>query len=398
MPGIENYFAKVPKQTEPARPRQASGRSTAGAAITTKLEKATTTVSTNYNKLIKNIRPSMNCDRNNRHQNPTNPHPYDNQNSSRNIDCEDDDVIIIEDLSKRTRPKLPRVSIGDPSKPKNELIQLTMQSKTDRRFVAAIRTPNVPKVKGSFFARKYREITQGQLTPSTPKLDNATPMRNRHRSGNYHPYTKDHHTTKSARSNRNQHINHDSIVCDYSTPTTTRTLLTPTSLSGSKKRGPTRFMYKPLELDNESSSESTDSIMRRHEVIRRIPQEIKAIEAPPPPFTSEAEAVSESPPKSAEIPKSDTQENVITHEGSLEKEGERSTIKMNEACQIEDRKLVSECITPPITPEKTKDESVETSSKQPTFIPGNCDIDEVLKMYGTIKSSKSEVEKKSEAN
>lgn len=136
----------------------------------------------------------------------------------------------------------------------------------------------------------------------------------------------------SARLNKAKTNRDESIASDYSTPTTTRT---PMRHQG---RVP-HLIYRPLELDNESSSESNDHFKKRRYPSQGVKTPL-AIEAPPQYKKRKINLDDESP----------TQEN---------KTPERVDSQPSQVC-----------ITPPTTPKRLVD-----------FVPGNCNISEIMRLY-----------------
>ena len=140
-------------------------------------------------------------------------------------------------------------------------------------------TPNMPKIRGSFFNRKYRESggSNGQLTPSTSnsatsrsgnRSSNSTPRSRAKRSGG-----KSDRLTLSRSSGKDRYQPNRSrpssgyIEQDFSTPRATRaSLLTPISGSNMRDGKITHFYYRPLELDNDSSSESIEDAIKRKQI------------------------------------------------------------------------------------------------------------------------------------
>lgn len=200
-------------------------------------------------------------------------------------DDSDDDVVIIEELSFIKRPRL-EGCVPKVPEPSNELkskkIQ-AMQSETREaspktpNHTDQPKTPNLQKNRVSFLNRRNRDSPHFPLTPTTPKLDKSmvTPMKIR--SGGRNPLNS-RGSSSSRRTSRegllNKSIGEELISSTYSTPKTTRGLMTP-NLSGSNKlkRRVTHLIYRPLELDNESSSESTESLARRRESLRKKSQD-----------------------------------------------------------------------------------------------------------------------------
>lgn len=152
------------------------------------------------------------------------------------------------------------------------------------------RTPNVPKSRDSFFHRKYRDISNCPPTPATPKVT----------ANQYHHFksgtasSKLINTTPTTSSSTHRRSNkklkrdqNESITSDYSTP---RTIRTPTTGKLRGKQRVTHLIYRPLELDTESSSESTENNFRRRKLVPTTPNSLKtksitkkiplAIEAP----------------------------------------------------------------------------------------------------------------------
>lgn len=219
-------------------------------------------------------------------------------------DDSDDDVIIIEELSTVKRPRL-EVRFPSSFKPSNELLAKTLQSETNHQDIttSAITARNVTDLpttptasrRGSFYNRKSREISHFPPTPTTPKLDKSnliTPVRNRsggrlssdgERSGTV-IRQKSSIITPPSKSKRDELISSTyttpKTTRGLSTPKTTRGLSTPTLTPGGCKlkanRRVTHLIYRPLELDNESSSESTDILAKRRDILRKGSQESMA--------------------------------------------------------------------------------------------------------------------------
>lgn len=242
-------------------------------------------------------------------------------------------------------------------------------------------------------------------------------------STTYHPYSNTASIRLSSRSVRSKtSYQNDSIASDYSTPKTTRTSMTPSSIrNGSKLRNGkfvSHLIYRPLELDNESSTESTDSFRRRdyQSKTRYSPSTPLAIEAPPIPPSRPAlsDRVSNvSKMKSPWTPP--TAKKQLKLEGGKLTKKEVTPIKRDKKFEIvkkekeadsdDDCQILltippnhektplntiptnmvdtpTQCITPPITPEKLKEDELPQLS---VFIPGSCNIEEVLRIYGTNK-------------
>ena len=230
-------------------------------------------------------------------------------------------------------------------------------------------TPNVPRIKASFFNRKYRDIQSS--TPSTPKVTNArvrvsssTSTRSRSkRSGSsgvgtgssgrqqtYSPY--------SGRPSRSRPSNSEFFDPDFSTPRATKSLLTPTT-NGTRlgKNGRiTHLIYKPLELDNESSSESIDTRRKRSKLL--VSQEDRS------PLAIEAPA-----PKSLK----DELETIVDDSATVMalEDVEQTKADENEDTDIDEPEII-----------EVRPEIIEVKPDFPTFVPGNCNIEEVLKLFG----------------
>lgn len=138
--------------------------------------------------------------------------------------------------------------------------------------------PNVPtKERGSFFSRKYRELVNCQLTPMTPKIDKSrcTTQRGRRTRTGEQRKTSPNNAGRSKRPQQSYCLD-----SEYTTPRTTRTSLTPASIRNGRvvfDRNP-QLIYGPLGLDNESSSESTDMLIRTK--IHRMSQERRRATTP----------------------------------------------------------------------------------------------------------------------
>lgn len=221
----------------------------------------------------------------------------------------------------------------------------------------------------------------------------------------------------------NKSCQNEYISSDYSTPKTTRTSVTrPTRGCRNLRNSKYHLLYKPLELDNESSSESTDSILRRRK-LATSPQDVSktplAIKARPKSKSTETfrykkQSIYE-PEIILTIQDSDENKTKLVRK-TPEVKGrnvKRQKLEVSPlpikatgieevsrplAKKIQDRKNqieiidLSQCMTPPITPEKVEEEEINESPKLPTFVPGSCDIQEVMRVYG------SSIKKKSEAN
>lgn len=245
-------------------------------------------------------------------------------------------------------------------------------------------------------------------------------------STTYHPYSNSASIRLSSRSAKSKtSFQNDSIDSDYSTPKTTRTSMTPSSIrNGSKLRNGkfvSHLIYRPLELDNESSTESTDSFRRRdhQSTTRYSPSTPLAIEAPPipqppPPRSALSDRVSNvskmkspwTPPNAKKQLKLEggklTKKEVtpIKRDKGFDIVKKEKGINSDDDCQIlltvppnhEKTPLntiptnmvdtPTQCITPPITPEKSKEDELPQLS---VFIPGSCNIEEVLRIYGSNK-------------
>lgn len=239
-------------------------------------------------------------------------------------------------------------------------------------------TPNVPRIKASFFNRKYRDI---QTTPATPKVSHArvkvttsTKSRLKRSAGSTKGSTRQQaRSPYTGRTSRGRTSINEPFDPDFSTPRATRNLLTPPSTNCAKlgKNGRvTHLIYKPLELDNESSSESIDTRRKRTRIIyspdSRSPL---AIEAP-----TLVKAESESGVENLTEIK---QQALVVEEEKLTNANEsqtKSTVKMvNEnGDKTETKSDVSD------------DEEPEIIEVQPDlpFIPGNCNIEEILRLFG----------------
>lgn len=268
-------------------------------------------------------------------------------------------------------------------------------------------------------------------------------MKSKTRSNStYHPYSDGRSTRLSTRVVRNK-VNHrnDFIAADYSTPKTTKTAFTPNIRLGSKLRNGKyvpHLIYRPLELDNESSTESTDGLRRRdcRNQMRYSPATPLAIEGPNPSRPAVLDQITDNSMKSPRTPpcvrkqlkleggrltkktiteiKREEEEKISSRKRAFKEEDSDS-----DDCQILltippshkrtpqttvtttnttanttstttttiTRNIVetpTQCITPPITPEKSNQEETPTPQLR-NFIPGSCDIDEVLRIYGSSK-------------
>lgn len=232
------------------------------------------------------------------------------------------------------------------------------------------------------------------MTPCTPKpyKNTATPLRSRSRnSRNYHPYSSG--SGRSTRTRRNQN---ESIVSDYSTPKTTRTLITPPTKSGAKfKNGKqvTQFVYRPLELNNESSSESTDYLLR-HQCIT-------------PPITPERI-------KDGELKSKQNLQNLDGNKSEPKLHNQDQTKPMPNGPNLDKKKTVSEidldkkktaseiqnAEETKSTPKLLNQDESKSMPRLRNFIPGNCNIDEVLRIYGStceLPTKKAKIENQTQA-
>lgn len=316
-------------------------------------------------------------------------------------------------------------------------------------------TPNVPRIRGSFFNRKFHESggSVGQLTPSTPRVS-ANKSVNHRSSGSgtkFRPKrsgsTNDSlcltngSSKNGGRPTRSRPNSNEFFEPDFSTPRATRSsLLTPTNGVTTRRNGKiTHFYYRPLELDNDSSSESTDSVMkRRHAHNPNRPTRTEsplAIEAPNAEVTltilepENLNCIDKSETAKSQSQKEQTTGQVMDAVKKLERkvieiieidhdsdENQNATSEKLEAtppCIKRTRpefasatqsdivecsqikkpaKMVesSQCITPPTTPPDKKNMDSGSPKKISTFIPGNCNIEEVLKLYGQDSSRESD--------
>lgn len=235
----------------------------------------------------------------------------------------------------------------------------------------------------------------------------------------------------SSRSSRiNKSCQNESISSDYSTPKTTRTSVTrPTRGGRNLRNSKFHLLYRPLELDNESSSESTDSILRRRK-LALSPQDVMktplAIKARPKCKSTETFKYKRQSIYEPEIILTihDADENKTKPvrktpevKGRNVKRRKLEEISPPKACvkeevgrpldkTLQDKKNIieiidlSQCITPPITPEKVKEGEISESPNLPAFVPGSCDIEEVMRVYkSSIKKSEANtnIQKESEA-
>lgn len=217
----------------------------------------------------------------------------------RNNGCDEDDdeddeeVKIIKDVQpnsevqskhsrntdKNTTPK------QNLSKPSYELTP--PQSRTIRRRLVppseVMKTPNLPRVKGSLFNRKFKEITSSrQMTPDSDDFQATTPMINRRRSFVYGSprVTALNNGSTSARSNKRKLRHNEPIASDYSTPRTTRYFVKSINSNSNNKSKNVKvayLVYQPLQLDNESSSESSDCFLKRRVVVKPSSPDTRAI-------------------------------------------------------------------------------------------------------------------------
>jgi len=296
----------------------------------------------------------------------------------KNDDDDDDDVIIIED--SRSRKRKNNSTIRNYSKPTDAL------KNTEVSKIVA-KTPTVPRINGSMLNKKCKDCPKGGQppTPATPKPTRQTPLRNRPRSGAKQ-------TNSSGRSTKSKPNHNESIASDYSTPKTTRNLSTPKSTTCMTLKSGKRIshlIYRPLELDNESSSESSDCFMRRRRSTnsRRVSQEMKtplAIEAPTNSRSSEKFETCDTNHISANDNGKKAASSVIESDFKEDGAKRRRLDDPSTECLVSERDNVdelSQCMTPPITPEKSKEEDI------PMFIPGTCNIDDVLRIYGSAKKN-----------
>lgn len=162
------------------------------------------------------------------------------------------------------------------------------------------------------------------------------------------------------------------ITSDYSTPRTTRGPIS----ARARKRRITHLIYRPLELDTESSSESNENNFRRKKLKKNLPRSRSAtptansITLDIPAIEYNVTTPTNLTITSAETPKTTPQVEVIT---ISESESTQTTILTYEPTNASSKSGVvdkepvvanSEPPTPPVTPEKAKE---EISS----FVPGN---------------------------
>lgn len=209
---------------------------------------------------------------------------------------------------------------------------------------------------------------------------------------------------------------------EYNTPRTTRVPRTPTSNGkGKTKYRITHLVYRPLQLDNDSSSESQDFFMRRHEPYRTTPKKIKykqdtppltvakplPIRAPPEIITIEDSSSNIDMPSNVDTierlchdtpdtnniqptqslvskVKSQPDESIEPPTKKSRTSDSQTKIDKPQMSDPEHFSEVSQCITPPITPEKS-----DTKPPLPDFVPGNCGLAEALKYYAMIKTPQS---------
>lgn len=294
-------------------------------------------------------------------------------------------------------------------------------------------TPNVPRLRHSFFNRKYRDMSASSyvhFTPQTPKITKSrTPTsRGRARKSTSGPRRGGNKT--GGRPNRSRPDNYEFNDLDFSTPRATRNLLTPTRSARLDANGRiTHLVYRPLELDNnDSSSDNTnDSFMRRHQSQRSIDAPL-AIEAANAEVTltihdmeisssvttkpkNQSPDIEEKSESTDDVQALDTQPKntrtyeVITIDDSDDSNHENETNEKPPAKKIKSsvqngvQRKISEwsqaqlkstqCITPPTTPpEKKPDKEVEPNieaGRCSMFIPGLCNIEEIIHLYSNNK-------------
>lgn len=281
-------------------------------------------------------------------------------------------------------------------------------------------TPNVPRIKNSFFNRKYRDFkgSEIQLTPTTPKVTirNRTPTpknRSRKRSGRgIHSRDSDTYNRNNGRPARSRPSCNEYFDPDFSTPRANKSLLTPTSSARLGKNGRiTHLIYRPLELDNDSSSELTDNLLKQKQskqleydksssplAIEADSAEVTLTVLEPSEQSYELDKTEQQKVKSGDkvielivIGDSDESQDAKIEETKsikrIKSEVPKNEIKVSERSQLPKTpaKMVeaTQCITPPTTPpdkcSKEEEHSIEVS---PTFIPGECDVEALIRLYG----------------
>lgn len=226
-------------------------------------------------------------------------------------------------------------------------------------------TPIISRIRGSLINRKCRELNNCPPTPATPRVANqckkatSPDLYNRRMSKRF-----------KANNNKSTDLN-DSITSDYSTPKTTRTPTSAVTTSGGGSRSRTvkrvtHLIYKPLELDTESSNESMDFNYRRRGEMRHSKNTNKR-----------------TPTTTAVATTSSSSDSSPTKPLAIEAAPSPATRTTTNACEtIGTESLVSsEPPTPPITPEKVisielddspeKTEAVPSSPPKKKFVPGN---------------------------
>lgn len=281
-------------------------------------------------------------------------------------------------------------------------------------------TPNVPRIRASFFNRKYRDI---KAAPTTPKSNQAnirvtsvTRGRARRSAGSTgNPANKQQAFSPiTGNSFKGRAEINDPFDLDFSTPRATRNLLTPPSTNVTKRgKGGrvTHLIYKPLELDNESSSESLDSRRKRTRLEDHSPSPNSkpplAIAAPP---VNQDDSLTEfidilevkdktiSEKTTPEIQsKSRVQTRIEPEvESTVEEVNEKyaentKRVECSGVGDVDDEPEIIEVVPDlpdlPITPEASY--APETS----TFVPGNCNIEELLKLFKKRETSSMSNEK-----
>lgn len=267
-------------------------------------------------------------------------------------------------------------------------------------------TPNVPRIKASFFNRKYRD---SQSTPTTPKVAHArikltTSTRSRpkqsstkasgsSRQQNNSPYNS---RPSKGRSNTNEPFDPD-----FSTPRATRNLLTPPSTNGIKlgKRGVTHLIYRPLELDNESSSDSIITKRKRTRTEEGVSEgksegkPLLAIEAPRSSDDSLTEFINIAEVEDeVEVNEttSATRQSEVKEQTEAESQVERAVKVVSEESALAERRGGFNDDEEPEIIEVEPD-----LPDMPAFVPGNCNISEILKLFGKQESSSMRKEKMS---
>lgn len=214
---------------------------------------------------------------------------------------------------------------------------------------------------------------------------------------------------------------------NYTTPKTTRTIQSPATSGKMRNYTKPTLIYRPLELDTESSSESSDDLLR-HRNNRAADRTPLCLPAPPTISQQKIEEIQKpqervhpTPAKKQPYPEDDDEIQIIEvinkpsdtaktpnspkrrkrhhnkhHANSMTPSIKNSPSVRNSPIVQKSIEIVqaSQCMTPPITPERSAKELVDKAEKEivpevkkPTFIPGNCNIEEIMRLCGVKKKS-----------